>query len=50
MQKVTEGKTEAGLRGLFTNGTLAILLPKRWDEMTQTQRIAHCTQRGFELI
>jgi hypothetical protein len=50
MQKVTEGKTESGLRGLFTNGTLAILLPKHWDEMSQDQKIAHCARRGFELI
>jgi hypothetical protein len=50
MQKVTEGKTESGLRGLFTNRTLAILLPKQWDSMTKEQRVSHCARRGFELV
>jgi hypothetical protein len=50
MQKVIEGKTESGMRGLFTNGTYASRLPKYWDELTHEQRVAHCAGRGFELM
>ena len=50
MQPVYESETQSGIRGLFTNGTLAAYLPEDWDKLTHEQRVAFCKRYRFELV
>jgi len=50
MQKVSEGITQSGIRGLFTFGILVVKIPKHWDSLTYKQKQYHCFKRGFELV
>lgn len=60
MQQVYESQTSAGVRGLFTGGTLAWpfasnkyhsrLDPRPWDSLSWEQKAKFCAGIGFQLV
>lgn len=54
VQQVYRGKTESGIEGLFTNGTLALTLSRigheTFDAMTETEKREYCARYDLQYI